>query len=61
MLKISGRGTSGLDHNALAGIVNQEVQQMSGMSMQMNVNVNDNTAQISNRWIQEKLNESLNQ
>ena len=61
MLKISGRGTSGLDHNALAGIVNQEVQQMSGMSMNMNVNVNDNTAQITNRWIQEKLNESLNQ
>jgi len=61
MLKISGRGMSGLDHNALAGIVNAEVQQMSGTKMDMNVNINDNTQTISNRWIQQKLNESLNQ
>lgn len=61
MLKISGRGTSGLDHNALAGIVNAEIQQMKGMSLDMNVNLNDNTAKITNGWIQQKLNESLNQ
>lgn len=61
MVRISGRGTSGLDHNALAGIVNSEIQQMKGMSMDMNVNLNDNTAKITNSWIQQKLNESLNQ
>lgn len=61
MLRISGRGTGGLDHNALAGIVNSEIQQMKGMSLDMNVNVNDNTAKITNSWIQQKLNESLNQ
>lgn len=61
ILKISGRGMSGMDHNALAGIVNSEVQQMHGTSMDMNVNINDNTQTISNRWIQQKLNESMNQ
>lgn len=61
ILKISGRGMGGMDHNALAGIVNSEVQQMSGTKMDMNVNINDNTQTISNRWIQQKLNESMNQ
>lgn len=57
VLRVSAKGA--VDHNALAGIVNREIGEMTGMPMQMNLNVNDNRSSLDQHYLQETLNQAL--
>lgn len=56
-LNINGYGNVG--EQEIAGIVNNEIAQMTGRPMEMNINVSDNTAKLDNRFYEQSVNKAF--
>ena len=56
-LMISGSGN--VDHNMLAGIVNEQIAQQTGVPMQMNINRTDNLTTLNNQFYEQKISQIL--
>jgi hypothetical protein len=52
-LQISAKDAKNMSHSEVAAMVNQELQGMSAVQMNMNLNVNDNSQQIDQKWVQD--------
>jgi hypothetical protein len=52
-IKINAKDARNMGHGEVASLVNQELQSMSGVEMNMNLNVQDNSQQIDQKWVQD--------
>ena len=56
-LKINATGN--MDHNDIAGIVNNQIGMMTGVPMNVNMNVHDNTNKLDKSWYEQAVSSAL--
>lgn len=56
-LRVSGSGN--VDESTVSGLINQQVAGMTGMQMNMNVNVTDNTQTLDKSFYEQAINQAL--
>lgn len=54
-LSINATGNGNIDHNEIAALVQNQINSMTGNEMAMNINVSDNTSNLTNKWYQDKI------
>lgn len=59
-LQISAKDAKNMSHSEVAALVNQELQGMSAVQMNMNLNVNDNSQNIDQKWVQDLVANAMN-
>lgn len=59
-IQVNAKSAKNMSHSEVAALVNQELQGMSAVQMNMNLNVNDNSQQIDQKWLQDLVANAMN-
>jgi len=59
-LKINAKSAQGMSHADVSNIVNRELQSMSNVQHDMNLNVQDNSQSIDQKWLQDIVANAMN-